>query len=36
MIAKVAEHLYKMKAFASLDISVDPNWFIEDYLNYEN
>ena len=36
MIAKVAEHLYEMKAFASLDISVDPNWFIEDYLNYEN
>ena len=36
MIAKVAEHLYEMKAFASLDIGVDPNWFIEDYLNYEN
>lgn len=36
MIAKVAEHLYKMKVFASLDLGVDPNWFIEDYLNFEN
>lgn len=36
MIAKVAEHLYEMKDFASLDIGVDPNWYIEDYLNYEN
>lgn len=36
MIAKVAEHLYEMKVFAPLDISVDPNWFIEDYLNFEN
>lgn len=36
MIAKVAEHLYRMKVFAPLDISVDPNWFIEDYLKFEN
>lgn len=33
MIAKVAEHLYEMKIFAPLDVSVDPNWFIEDYKN---
>ena len=31
MIAKVAERLYERKLFASLDISVDPNWRIEDY-----
>ncbi len=36
MIAKVAEHLYEMKVFANLDLGVDPNWFIEDYLNFEN
>lgn len=36
MIAKVAEHLYKMKVFANLDLGVDPNWFIEDYLKFEN
>ena len=34
MIAKVAEHLYEMKVFATLDIGVDPNWFIEDYQNF--
>ena len=34
MIAKVAEHLYEMKVFASLDLGVDPNWFIEDYQNF--
>lgn len=31
MIAKVAEHLYERKIFAPLDISVDPNWSIEEY-----
>lgn len=31
MIAKVAERLYDLKVFAPLDISADPNWFIEDY-----
>lgn len=31
MIAKVAERLYDMKLFAPLDLSVDPNWRIEDY-----
>ena len=36
MIAKVAEHLYEMKVFADLNLGVDPNWFIEDYLNFEN
>lgn len=36
MIAKVAEHLYETKVFADLDLGVDPNWFIEDYLNFEN
>ena len=36
MIAKVAEHLYKMGVFADLNLGVDPNWFIEDYLNFEN
>ena len=35
MIAKVAEHLYEMKLFASLDIGVDPNWDIEDYQKFE-
>ena len=35
MIAKVAEHLYDMKIFAPLSIGVDPNWFIEDYKNFE-
>ena len=35
MIAKVAEHLYEMKVFAPLDVGVDPNWDIEDYLKFE-
>ena len=32
MIAKVGEKLYERKVFAPLDISVDPNWEIQDYL----
>ena len=36
MIAKVAEHLYKRKVFASLDLGADPNWSIEDWANFEN
>lgn len=35
MIAKVAEHLYEMKLFASLNVGVDPNWDIEDYQKFE-
>lgn len=31
MIAKVADKLYKRKLFADLNLSVDPNWRIEDY-----
>ena len=34
MIAKVAERLYDLKVFAPLDISADPNWFIEDYKKF--
>ena len=34
MIAKVAEHLYEDKVFASLDLGVNPNWYIEDYKNF--
>ena len=34
MIAKVAEHLFKRKIFANLDISVDPNWEIQDYMKF--
>lgn len=34
MIAKVAERLYDLKIFAPLDLSSDPNWFIEDYKNF--
>lgn len=34
MIAKVAEHLYERKIFAPLDISVDPNWIIEDWNKF--
>jgi len=34
MIAKVAERLYQRKVFAPLDISVDPNWFIEDFEKF--
>ena len=36
MIAKVAEHLYERKIFASLDLGVDPNWRIEDYDKFSN
>lgn len=36
MIAKVAEHLYDMKVFADLTLGVDPNWKIEDYMNFTN
>jgi len=36
MIAKVAEHLYDMKVFADLNLGVDPNWKIEDYMNFNN
>ena len=31
MIAKVAERLYELKTFASLDLGVDPNWSIQDW-----
>jgi len=34
MIAKVAEHLYERKVFASLDLGVDPNWRIEDWNKF--
>lgn len=34
MIAKVAERLYDMKVFASLDLGSDPNWDISDYRIY--
>ncbi|MBR0295195.1 MAG: tRNA (adenosine(37)-N6)-threonylcarbamoyltransferase complex transferase subunit TsaD [Bacilli bacterium] len=34
MIAKVAEHLYERKVFADLNLSADPNWSIEDYLEF--
>ena len=36
MIAKVAEHLYERKVFASLHLGADPNWSIEDWENFEN
>lgn len=32
MIAKVASYLYDRKIFASLDLSVNPSWKIQDYL----
>lgn len=35
MIAKVGSRLYDEKLFASLDISVDTNWEIEDYDKFE-
>lgn len=35
MIAKVAERLYDLKVFAPLDISADPNWFIEDFKKFD-
>ena len=31
MIAKLAEHLYKIKLFAKLDLGVDPNWKINNF-----
>ncbi|MGM9874092.1 MAG: tRNA (adenosine(37)-N6)-threonylcarbamoyltransferase complex transferase subunit TsaD [Bacilli bacterium] len=34
MIAKVATKLYERKVFAPLSIGVDPNWSIEDYMNF--
>lgn len=34
MIAKLAERLYEKEVFAPLSIGVDPNWHIEDYLNF--
>lgn len=34
MIAKVAERLYDLKVFASLDISVDPNWEIDEWNKF--
>ena len=34
MIAKVAEKLYERKVFAPLTVSVDPNWEIQDYMNF--
>lgn len=35
MIAKVGEKLYERKIFAPLDIGVDPNWELSDYLNFK-
>lgn len=34
MIAKVASYLYDRKVFADLNLSVDPSWKIENYLNF--
>ena len=34
MIAKLGEHLYKMKVFAQSDISCDPNWRIDKYKTF--
>ena len=34
MIAKVAERLYNLKTFASLDLGVDPNWKIDEWNKY--
>lgn len=34
MIAKVAERLYELKAFAPLDLSVDPNWKIDEWNKF--
>lgn len=34
MIAKVAERLYDLKVFASLDLGVDPNWSIEEWNKF--
>ncbi len=35
MIAKVAEHLYQKKVFASLSLGVDPNWKISDWAKFD-
>ena len=34
MIAKVAEHLYEKKIFAPLTLGVDPNWRIDNWMNF--
>ncbi len=34
MIAKIAEHLYKIKLFAPLSLGVDPNWKIDKYKEF--
>ena len=34
MIAKVAERLYDLKVFAGLDLSVDPNWEIDEWNKF--
>lgn len=34
MIAKVAEKLYDLKIFASLELGVDPNWPIEEWNKF--
>ena len=34
MIAKLGEHLYKMKLFADVSISADPNWKIDKYKTF--
>lgn len=36
MIAKVASRLYDEKLFAPLSLSVDPNWKIDDFRNFNN
>ena len=34
MIAKVAERLYELKTFATLDLGVDPNWKIDEWNKF--
>ncbi len=34
MIAKVAERLYELKVFAPLNLSVDPNWKIDEWNKF--
>lgn len=34
MIAKVGSYLYERQVFASLELSANPAWKIEDYLNF--
>lgn len=34
MIGKLAHYLYDKKIFAPLNVSVDPNWMIDDYLSF--